>query len=96
MPYNIVWKTVNAIARPLGHLRKAFCLSLVLKCIAREVDARTVDICFYNDVDATDAVKGYFFVFVGAPVAHLGHVLAFRGVLFVAYQDVLVGEKGEI
>jgi len=83
MPDNVVGQSIYAVACSLGHLGKAFCLGLVFEGVAREVYAGAVDVCFNDDVYAADAVEGYFFVFVGAPVAHCGHVLAVRGVLLV-------------
>lgn len=44
-------------------------------------------VCFDENVDAADAVEGYFRVFVVAPVAHAGHVDAFGFVLFVAWRE---------
>lgn len=43
-----------------------------------------MDIGFHDDVDATDAVKRDFHVFVFAPVTHAGHVDTFGLVLLVA------------
>lgn len=88
MPDDVVGQSVYAVACPLGHLCKALSLGLVFEGVAREVYAGAVDVCFYDDVYAADAVEGYFFVFVGAPVAHCGHVAAVRGVLFVTCECV--------
>lgn len=38
-PDNVVWKTNDLIACPLGHLSKAFCFGLVFEGVAREIDA---------------------------------------------------------
>lgn len=39
MPHNIIRQAYNLITRSLGHLRKSFRFSLVLECIAREINA---------------------------------------------------------
>lgn len=39
MPYNIVWKTIDAVSGALGHFRKALGFGLVLEGVAGEVDA---------------------------------------------------------
>jgi hypothetical protein len=85
VPNNIIWQTIDTVSSAFGHLREALGLGLVLKGVAGEVDARAMHVCFDNDVDAADAVEGYFFVFVGIPVAHEGHVLAVGGKLLVSF-----------
>lgn len=48
-----------------------------------------------DDVDAANAVEGYHFVFVFAPVAHLGHVFSVGCVLLVAFcENDVFGEGG--
>jgi hypothetical protein len=91
MPDDIVWQTIDTVSSTFGHLREAFGLGLILEWIAGEVDARAVYVCFDNDVDAADAVERNFFVLVGVPVAHEGHVFAVGGELLVAFceDDVL-------
>jgi hypothetical protein len=39
MPNNVIWQTNYFISRPLSHLRESFRLSLILKCVAWEVDS---------------------------------------------------------
>lgn len=39
VPHYVVGETNDLVSCPPGHLGKAFCLSLVLKGVAREVDA---------------------------------------------------------
>jgi hypothetical protein len=85
MPDDIVGQPVDAVARALCHFGEPLRLGLVLKSVAGEIDAGAVDVGFDDDVDAADAVEGYLDVFVGEAVAHCGHVLAFRLVLFVAW-----------
>jgi hypothetical protein len=93
MPHDIVWQAIYTISCPLGHFRESLCFGLVLKRVARKVDARTVDVCFDNDVDATDAVQGNLFILVAAPVAHQGHVFAIGGELLVTFcEDGVLGE----
>ena len=84
MPDDIVGQPVDAVAGALCHFGKTLRLGLVLKRVAGEVDAGAVNVCFDNDVDAADAVEGNLDVLVGEAVAHLGHVVAVRLVLFVA------------
>ena len=43
-----------------------------------------MNICFDNDVDATNTIKIDLFVFVVSPIAHSCHVLSASIVLFVA------------
>lgn len=85
MPDDVIWQAKHAVSCALCHFREAFGLGLVLECVAGEVDAGAMDVCFDDDVDAADAVEGNFFVLVGAPVAHLGHVAAVGGELLVAF-----------
>lgn len=85
VPDNIVGQSKDAVSRALGHLGETFRLGLVLECVCGEVDAGAVDICFDDDVDAADAVKGNFFVWIGVPVAHFGHVDTVGLVFFVAW-----------
>jgi hypothetical protein len=95
MPDHIIRQPINAIPGPLRHLSKALRLGLILKRIAREINSRTMHICFYDDVHAADAVEGHFVVFVCAPVAELGHVAPVGGVLLVAFcEDDVFGEGG--
>ena len=85
MPDNIVRQSIYPVSRALRHLRKAFGFGLVLECVCGEVDARAVDVGFYDNVDATDAVEWYLFVWVAVQaVTHLRHVDAVGLVLFVA------------
>jgi hypothetical protein len=84
MPNDIIRQTINPIPRALSHLGEALGLGLVFKRVAGEINARAVDVCFDDDVDAADAVEWNALVFVVAPVAHLRHVFAVCGVLFVA------------
>ena len=49
---------------------------------------------FHQDVDAADAVKGDLDVLVVPPVAHPGHVRAFRLVLLVACGQVVSVREG--
>lgn len=47
-----------------------------------------MDVCFHDNIDTADAVEGDFFVRVGVPVAHFGHVDAVCFVFFVAWDRV--------
>jgi len=85
MPHNIVWQAVDTISSSLGHLGEPFGLCLVLKCVAWEVDARSVDIGFDENVDAADAVKLDLLVLVVAPIAHASHVGSSSIVLLVTF-----------
>jgi hypothetical protein len=86
MPDHIIRQPINAIPSSLRHLSKALGLGLILKRIAREINSRTMHICFYDDVHAADAC---------APVAELGHVAPVGGVLLVAFcEDDVFGEGG--
>jgi hypothetical protein len=94
MPDHIIWQPINAIPRPLRHLRKAFRLRLILKRIAREINATAMYVCFDDDVHAANAVERYLLVFVCAPVAELSHVASVGGVLLVAFCKDDVVRKG--
>jgi len=84
MPNNVIRQAKDAVTGAPRHLGEAFCLGLVLEGVAGEIYAGAVDICLDDDVDAADAVKRHFDVFIGAPVAEEGHVLTVRGILLVA------------
>lgn len=84
VPYDIVWQSIDTVARSQCHFGKAFGFGLVLKGVAGKVDSRPVHICFYDDVDSTNAVERHLLVLVGAPVAEFGHVTAVGRVLLVA------------
>jgi hypothetical protein len=95
MPHHIVWQSIHSISGPLCHLGKALRLRLILKRVAREVDARAVNICFDNDVHAADAIEGDLLVLVPPPVAHEGHVFAICWELLVAFgKDDSLRERG--
>jgi hypothetical protein len=95
MPDHIVRQAIHAVSSALRHLRETLGFSLVLEGVAREVDAGAVHVGFDDDVDAADAVEGDFFVFVGSPVAHEGHVFAVGGELLVAFcEDDGFGKGG--
>lgn len=84
MPHHIIRQPIHSISGPLRHLGKALCLRLILKWVAREVDAGAVNICFDDDVHAANAIEGDLLVLVAPPVAHEGHVFAIRWELLVS------------
>jgi hypothetical protein len=90
VPDDIIGQAINTITSALGHLGKAFSLGLILKGVAREVDAGTVDIGFDDYIDAANAVEGYFNVFVFEAVTHCGHVFAVGFVFFVAWCQLVL------
>lgn len=48
-----------------------------------------MDVSLDKDVDATNAIKFNFDVFVVTPIAHLGHILASSVKLLVAYMHAV-------
>jgi len=84
MPNDIIRQPHNLIPSTPRHLSEALGLSLILKGVARKIDAGAVDVGFDHNVDAADAVEGELGVFVGVAVAEAGEVGAVGGVLFVA------------
>lgn len=39
MPNNVVRETIDFVASTLGHFSESFCLGLILKSVARKIDA---------------------------------------------------------
>lgn len=70
VPDNVVGEANDGVTGALGHLGEAFRLSLVLKGVGREVDARSVDIGLDYDADTANAIKLELFVLVLVAVAH--------------------------
>jgi hypothetical protein len=89
MPDNIVWESVDTIARSFRHLGESFGFCLVFKGVAGKVDTGTMNVRLDDDVYTADAVEGYFLVFIFAPVAHFSHVAALSRVLLVAWTKSL-------
>lgn len=94
MPNNIIRQPHDLISSSIRHLAEALCLSLVLECVAGEVNAGSMHVCLDDDIDATDTVEMDFFVLVLAPVAHADEVFALGVEFLVAFDEDGVFREG--
>lgn len=95
VPYDIIGQSDDLIASTLSHLGESFRLSLVLKGVCGEINARSVDVGLDENVDTANTVQIDFFILVLSPVTHADQICTAGVVFFVTFGENGIGvERG--